>query len=78
MVLTPFYLFFLFNRRNRDVREIIHIIQNLQRMETPFGFYFDARFHKFFLRKSSLFQFIRMNFHAVLLDFTDEIFHAVP
>ena len=77
MVLTPFYLF-LFNRRNRDVREIIHIIQNLQRMETPFSFYFDARFHKFFLRKSTLFQFIRMNFHAFLLDFTDEFLHAIP
>ena len=77
MVLTPFYLF-LFNRRNRDVREIIHIIQNLQRMETSFGFYFDARLHKFLLRKSSLFQFVRMNFHAFLLDFTDEFLHAIP
>lgn len=55
MILTPFYLFFLFNRRNRDVREIIHIIQNLQRMEPPFGFYFNARLHKFFLRKSPFF-----------------------
>lgn len=68
MVLTPFYLFFLFNRRNRDVREIIHIIQNLQRMEPPFGFYFNARLHKFFLRKSPFFQFVRMNFHAFLFD----------
>lgn len=78
MVLTPFYLFFLFNRRNRDVREIIHIIQYLQRMETPFGFYFNARLHKFFLRKSPFFQFVRMNFHAFLLDFTDEFLHAIP
>lgn len=60
MVLTPFYLFFLFNRRNRNVRKIIHIIQNLQRMEPPFGFYFNARLHKFFLRKSPFFS-VRKN-----------------